>query len=325
MGADAPLDIRPEIQRHGANQTGPNVDVLEMHKSARITKGPRHPVAEPKDLSYGSIEDLISPPITDRKNKVCATAPKAGEIPILRPGMPSLGCEYTNAKLDPLATSIYKQHKDQTVQVNVTGESGPRKGSGVMVDKDKDTCTILTDAHVTNGLKIEKTIPAMSVTTAAGETFSATLRKLDPKNDLALVTLQTGKDTDRVCKPVKVAKDDRLAVAGQPIVTLGSPENSTSVYASPGISEGKKQLIYEFGNSTSDPAHPYVSQFSEVLRGEDTGRMVIRNDAQIYGGNSGGPTFNKAGELVGVANRVREGQFSLITPVTSATITKLKK
>lgn len=325
MGSDAPLDIRPEIQRRGTDHSGTHIDVLEMQKSARITKGPRHPVAEPKDFNYGSIEEVIGSTVTDRKNKLCPTVAKPGEVPILRPGMPSNGCEYTNAKLDPLAASIYKQHKAQTVIVNVSGESGPRKGSGVMVDKDKDTCTILTDVHVTNGLKVEKTIPGMTVTTAGGETFPATLRKADPQNDLALVTLQTGKETDRVCKPVKVAKDDSLTAAGQPLVTLGSPEYSTSVYASPGVSSGKDQLIYKFGHSTTMPDHPYLSQFSEVIRGEDTGRMVIQNDAQIYAGNSGGPTFNRAGELAGVANRVKEGQFALITPVTAATITELKK
>lgn len=325
MASDAPLDIRPEIQRRGTDHTAPPIDVLEMQKAERITKGPRHPVAEPKDFNYGSIEDVIGSTVTDRKNKLCSTVAKPGEVPILRPGMPSNGCEYTNAKLDPLAASIYKQHKAQTVIVNVTGESGPRKGSGVMVDKDKDTCTILTDVHVTNGLKVEKTIPAMTITTAAGETFPATLRKADPKDDLALVTVQTGKDTDRVCKPVKVAKDDSSAAAGQPLVTLGSPEHSTSVYASPGVSAGKKELIYTFGNSTSMPDHPWVGQFSQVIAGENTGRMVVQTDAQIYAGNSGGPTFNRAGELVGVANRVREGVFALTTPVTTATIAELKK
>ncbi len=333
MGADAPLDIRPEIQRRGTDHTAPAIDALELQKSERLTKGPRRPVAEPKDFTYGSIEDLIGSTVTDRKNKLCPTVAKPGEVPILRPGMPSNGCEYTDAKKDPLAASIYKQHKAQTVIMNVTGETGPRKGSGVMVDKDKDTCTILTDVHVTNGLKVEKTIPGMTVTTAAGETFPATLRKADAKNDLSLVTVQTGKDTDRVCKPVKVAQDVSLTAfdagsstsIGKPLVTLGAPEYSTSIYASPGVSAGKKQLIYEFGNTTSMRDHPWVSQFSEVVRGEDTGRMIIQNDGQIYAGNSGGPTFNKAGEFVGVANRVREGSFSLITPVTQATIAELKK
>lgn len=73
------------------------------------------------------------------------------------------------------------------------------------------------------------------------------------------------------------------------------------------------------------PDHPWVSQFSQVVAGEDTGRFVIKSNAQIYGGNSGGPTFNRAGELVGVANRVKEGNNSLSTPVTAATIEELKK
>ena len=325
MGTDAPLDIRPEAHRRSSDHAEPNIDVIELHKSARIQKGPRHPAAEPKDFNYGSIEEVIGSTVTDRKNKLCPTVAKPGEVPILRPGLPSNGCEYTDAKKDRLAASIYKQHKDQTVILNVNGESGNRKGSGVMVDKDKQTCTILSDAHVTNGLKVDKTIYGMTVTTASGETFPATLRKVDPKNDLALVTVQTGKDTDRICKPVKVAKDDSSTVSGKPLVTLGSPEQSTSVYASPGVSEGKKQLIYEFGNTTSMPDHPWVSQFSQVVAGEDTGRFVIKNDAQIYGGNSGGPTFNRAGELVGVANRVREGKTALTTPVTAATIQELKK
>lgn len=325
MGADAPLDIRPEIHRRGTVQSGPNFDVLETQKQLRAEKGPRRPVSEPKDFTYGSIEDLIGPPITDRKNKVCPVAATPGQIPILRPGVPSEGCEYTDAKKDPLAASIYKQHKSQTVIVNVSGESGPRKGSGVMVDKDKSTCTILTDVHVTNGLKVEKTIPGMTITTSSGETFPATLRKADAKNDLSLVTVQTGEDTDRVCQPVKISKDGRLTGPGQPLITLGSPEGSTSVYASPGVSKGQNQLIYEFGSATSMPDHPYVSRFSEVVRGEDTGRLVIQTDAQIYGGNSGGPMFNKAGELVGVASRSKEGVFALTTPVTAATLKELKK
>ncbi|MBI2810731.1 MAG: trypsin-like peptidase domain-containing protein [Candidatus Melainabacteria bacterium] len=325
MGADAPLDIRSETQRRSSDHVGSHIDVLELQKSARIPKGPRHPAAEPKDFNYGSIEELIGSTVTDRKNKLCPTVAKPGEVPILRPGSVSKGCEYTDASKDPLAASIYKQHKAQTVILNVSGESGQRKGSGVMVDKDKDTCTILTDAHVTNGLKIDKTIYGMTVTTAAGEKFPATLRKVDPTTDLSLVTMQTGKETDRICKPVKVAKDDSSAAAGNPLVTLGAPEYSTSVYASPSVSKGKNQLIYEFASSTKIPGHPWLSEFSEVVAGEDTGRMVIESNGQIYAGNSGGPTFNRDGELVGVANRVKQGKFSLSTPVTTATIDELKR
>jgi len=331
MGSNAPLEIRPEVQRHhtDAGRHVPNIDVIELQKGAHdrpIKKGPRHPSSEPTELHYGSINDLLGTKVTDRDNKICKTNAKPGQVPILKDGVPSKGCEYTDATKNPLAASIYKQHKDQTVLLRVQGESGNRKGSGVMVDKDKDTCTILSDVHVTNGLKNDKTIYGISITTSSGETFPATFKKGDPTQDLSLVTMQTGKETDRVCKPVTVAKDQSSTTKGQHLVTLGYPEQSTSVYASPGVSNGnQQQLIYEFGNTTSMKDHPWVGQFSAVVKGEDTGRAVIEQSAQIYPGNSGGPTFNKAGELVGVANRTKGDTLSLTTPVTKATLEELKK
>ncbi|CAN5502507.1 hypothetical protein BH10CYA1_BH10CYA1_39740 [soil metagenome] len=68
MGADAPLDIRPESHRRSSDHAGPQIDVLELQRSARIPKGPRHPTAEPKDFNYGSIEEVIGSTVTDRKN-----------------------------------------------------------------------------------------------------------------------------------------------------------------------------------------------------------------------------------------------------------------
>lgn len=327
MASNAPLDIRPEAQRRAEKHAAPNIDVIELQKQAhdRPKKGPRLPSEQPKELAFDSIEELLNKNVTDRKNAVCKVSPKPGEIPVLQPGKASNGCEYTNTKKDPLTVSIYKQHRDQTVQINATSESGPRKGSGVIVGQEKDKCLVLTDVHVTNGLNVDKKISAMSVTTAAGEKFPATVRKLDPAHDLALVSVKTGTETERVCKPVKVASDLSSARPGEALVTLGSPEYSTSVYASPGKSKGTNQLINTFGDFSNIPGHPYLSQFSEVVRGENTGRTVIEQNAQVYQGNSGGPTFNGAGELVGVLSRTKGPSHSLTTPVTASTIEALRK
>jgi len=327
VASNAPLDIRPEAQRRAEQHAEPNIDVIELQKHAhdRPKKGARIPSEQPKELAYDSIEELLKKNVTDRKNAACKVSPRPGEIPVLQPGKASNGCEYTNSKKDPLAVSIYKQHRDQTVQINAKSESGPRKGSGVIVGQEKDTCLVLTDAHVTNGLNVDKKVSSVSVITAAGEKFPATVKKLDPSHDLALLSVKTGAETERVCKPVKVAQDLSSTRTGEPLVTLGSPEYSTSVYASPGKSLGANQLINTFGEVSNIPGHPYVSQFSEVVRGEDTGRPVIEQNAQVYQGNSGGPTFNKAGELVGVLSRTKGPAHSLTTPVTASTIEALRK
>jgi S1-C subfamily serine protease len=224
-----------------------------------------------------------------------------------------------------LAVSIYNKHGDQTVHLFAASDSGYRKGSGVMVEKEKDTCLVLSDVHVTNSVNVDPTISTMNVTTISGEKFPATVRKIDPKTDLSLVTVHTGKDTDRVCKPAQIAKDDRAALRGNALVTLGYPEQSSTVYASPGVSEGKSALINNFGEATKMKDHPYVSYFSPVVRGEDTGRPVIGQEAQVYGGMSGGPTFNKSGEVVGVTSRTKGTTHALTTPVTTETIKELKK
>jgi S1-C subfamily serine protease len=331
VGSNAPLDIRPEAQRpqdavHHPPHHEPHIDVIELHRTAHDRpKGSPKSSSEPKDFNYGSIDEVVQKNVTDRRNHACATDPKRGEVPVLRAGGDSKGCEYTNAGSDPLAVSIYNKHSDQTVHMFAASESGNRKGSGVIVEKGKDTCLVLSDVHVTNSLNVDPTISSMNATTASGEKFPATLRKIDPKTDLSLVTVKTGKDTDRVCKPAKIAKDDRSAASGNDLVTLGYPDQSSTVYASPGVFKSKSALINNFGEPTKMRDHPWVSYFSPIVKGEDTGRPVIEQEAQVYGGMSGGPTFNKRDEVVGVTSRTKGSSHALTTPVTQETIRELKK
>ena len=135
-------------------------------------------------------------------------------------------------------------------------------GSGFVVSEDG---LIVTNNHVVAGAS------EVAVTFDDGQEVDATVVGTDPDTDLALLRIET----DRPLQPVTFANADNVRV-GDPVVAIGSP--------------------FGLGGTVT------AGIISADNRAIGAGRYddFLQIDAAINRGNSGGPTFNLNGEVVGV-------------------------
>jgi len=164
--------------------------------------------------------------------------------------------------------------------------SQPRRerslGSGFIISEDG---FILTNDHVVEGAD------EVTVRLSDGRSFTAEVKGLDAKLDLALLRIQAGADLPTV----KLGDSDALRV-GEWVMAIGNPfglEQTVTV----GIVSAKGRVI---------GAGPYDD--------------FIQTDASINPGNSGGPLFNARGEVIGInAAIVAGGQgIGFAIPINAA-------
>jgi len=171
----------------------------------------------------------------------------------------------------------------------------PRKerslGSGFVISADG---YILTNDHVVDGAD------EIKVRLSDGRNFTATVKGLDPKLDLALLKIEAG---DKL--PVARLGDSGVLKVGEWVMAIGNPfglEQTVTI----GIVSAKGRVI---------GAGPYDD--------------FIQTDASINPGNSGGPLFNTAGEVVGINTAiVASGQgigFAIPINAAKSILTQLKE
>ena len=142
-------------------------------------------------------------------------------------------------------------------------------GSGFIISADG---FILTNDHVVEGAD------EIKVKLADGREFSAEVRGLDPKLDLALVKIDAGGELPFA----RLGESDDIRV-GEWVMAIGNPfglEQTVTV----GIVSAKGRVI---------GAGPYDD--------------FIQTDASINPGNSGGPLFNIHGEVIGINTAIVAG------------------
>ena len=145
------------------------------------------------------------------------------------------------------------------------GHSGPKPqglGSGFIVDPEG---YVVTNNHVIEGAE------TITVTLTDGTSLEAALVGSDPRTDLALLKVEPEAEL-----PVVAFGDSDLVRPGDWVVAVGNP----------------------FGLGGTVTAG-IVSARSRDLRG---GSLVdfLQIDASINRGNSGGPSFNLEGEVIGI-------------------------
>ncbi|MHB1343883.1 MAG: trypsin-like peptidase domain-containing protein [Thermoleophilia bacterium] len=155
------------------------------------------------------------------------------------------------------------------------------EGSGVIISADG---YILTNRHVIDGAeKIE-------VTLFDGRSFMGTVIGSDARDDLALVKVEP--DTDLPVAPLGDSDEIR---AGEWVMALGNPlgfEYSVTVGVVSGV--GRALPSTNFSN-------------------------FIQTDAAIYPGNSGGPLFDLAGEVIGINTAViPDTNLGFAVPINAA-------
>ena len=167
------------------------------------------------------------------------------------------------SKAVPAVVSVYGVTEEMEGDVLVTTRS---VGSGVALPDG----LVLTAAHVVQGKE------RLEIRGHDGVERLATLISVDAESDLALVHVPMPGPSWR---SADLGDSDQLAV-GQRVVVIGSPfglENSLSVGRISGFRQGG-------------------------VEGGDTAEF-IQTDAAISSGNSGGPVFDSAGRVIGIASR----------------------
>jgi len=152
-------------------------------------------------------------------------------------------------------------------------------GSGVIITKDGH---IITNHHVAGHAK------QIICTLSDKEEIAADLVGTDPLADIAVIKLRG--DGKREFPAVVFGDSSGLRV-GDRVLAMGSPL-ALSQSVTMGIVSNTEIVMPKF--------LPASSRF--MLEGEDVGSIVrwIGHDAQIFGGNSGGPLVNLSGEIVGI-------------------------
>lgn len=254
----------------------------------------------------------------------CKTNPTDGNVPTLMPGKESGGCEFKGMKDAPKGMShldfpnIYDQAAPSTVRFDakMSDPKNPKHGkegamgSGAIIGKDteKGECYVATANHVASSDKNVNITNTHGVT-ADGGRYPGEVRFSDPKKDTAVVALKTGADTDKVCKPFTPVDDvNREAGKGKDVVSLGFPQGSKAMYASPGKSDGVRKLSEDMspGNIRELGLDPKGSQ--------------LRLHNHVKPGQSGGPVVTSEGRLTGLNQSGPDNRISSAVPLDKARV-----
>jgi len=156
--------------------------------------------------------------------------------------------------------------------VLIENASGPGSGSGIVIDQEGH---ILTNYHVVESMT------SVKVTLYNGSASLAEVVGTDPGNDLAVIRA-TGFRAEQL-KPARLGDSAQTRV-GQLVFAIGNPFEETFTVTQ-GIISALNRSSPSFGGRS--------------IQG------VIQTDAALNPGNSGGPLFNLAGEVVGINTSIR--------------------
>jgi S1-C subfamily serine protease len=184
-------------------------------------------------------------------------------------------------------------------------------GTGVSVAKEDHDCLVVTDDHVPKGVPQQHVKSTdIGVVMANGQTYEGTVVTSDPAHDLALVKVNTGADTDKVCKAAAVV--DKPAAAGDSgsVMTMGQPFTSHSIYTS----------IGSLGETSKRSSINYMIP---PLPGEDPNRDILSDYVPTREGFSGAALFNKEGQVVAIDDVSTSPFTSVATPINRAIVDDL--
>ena len=176
------------------------------------------------------------------------------------------------ATLSP--SRIYEQYVGSTVGINteittnVFGQvtTAPAAGSGFILTQDG---YILTNHHVIAGAA------SISIVTVDGTTYPAVLVGSDEANDIAVIKIDANGLT-----PVTLGSSEALKV-GQSVCAIGNPLGELTFTLTDGI----------------------VSALERPITTEDgIVQNMIQTNCAVNSGNSGGPLFNDAGQVIGIVS-----------------------
>lgn len=154
---------------------------------------------------------------------------------------------------------------NQSISTNYFGQVSETasSGTGFIISADG---YVVTNYHVVQGAT------TLSVLTYEGAEHKASLVGFDASNDLAVLKIE---ETDLPF--VEIGSSDDLIVGDQ-VVAIGNP----------------------LGELTSTLTVGYISAKDRIVNTDGSYLNMLQTDAAINSGNSGGPLFNMAGQVIGI-------------------------
>lgn len=170
-------------------------------------------------------------------------------------------------------SAVAKEVSDSVVAIDVSTSDGEAKGSGVVIG---DKGYIATNNHVISGAQ------QIQVTLANGAMYSAQVVGTDTTTDLAVLKLDNPPSDLKVAE---FADSDDLAV-GESVMAIGNPLGYDDT-----VTTGIVSALNRPVTVTDDDNNAIVTN-------------AVQIDAAINPGNSGGPTFNAAGQVIGINSSI---------------------
>ena len=168
---------------------------------------------------------------------------------------------------------VAKEVSDSVVSIDVATSDGSAKGSGAIIS---DKGYIVTNNHVISGAK------QIQVTLANGTIYSAQIVGTDTTTDLAVIKLDNPPSN---LKAAEFADSDNLAV-GESVMAIGNPLGYDDT-ATVGIVSALNRPVTVSDDNNNDIV-----------------TNAVQIDAAVNPGNSGGPTFNAAGQVIGINSSI---------------------
>ncbi len=191
-----------------------------------------------------------------------AVKPAVVNVSVERTATEDDGDDAPQAMQDPEMRRFFERFFGEVPDAPRGPQRAHGEGSGFIIDPNG---LVVTNAHVAGGAdKVE-------VTMQDGTKYPATVKGVDEKTDLALLEIKTGK-----MLPYVEFGDSSAVRVGDKVLAIGNP----------------------FGLGGTVTAGIVSATGREIGQGpyED----FLQVDAPINRGNSGGPTFNLRGQVVGV-------------------------
>lgn len=170
------------------------------------------------------------------------------------------------------------------VQVNVRAGNQQGVGSGVILSQDGK---ILTNNHVVSGAD------QLTVTLSDGRTVDASVVRTDPNNDLALIQAKGVSGLTAA----SLGNSSTVKI-GDSVIAIGSPGGLQGTVTT-GIVSALDREVTVAGEQQRQSPFPFSRNGNSTVT-----YHAIQTDASINQGNSGGPLFNAAGEVIGINSAI---------------------
>ena len=205
----------------------------------------------------------------------------SGVLPISRSSglNPSTGSGgSTSTQIGSAGTSTWKtvakNVAPSVVSITITTGTSRVMGSGVIIDKKG---YIVTNNHVAsnNG--------QMVVTMSNGEMYGASVVGTDPTTDLAVLKIDNPPSN---LTAASFASSSNLAV-GEDVMAIGNPLGYENTATTGVVSALNRPVVLSESGSSSSSSNTVFTN-------------AVQIDAAINSGNSGGPSFNAEGKIIGI-------------------------